>query len=211
MNPMCTATAGPGLLVRSGPAALRELQATALGSPSTPHRFCSLSGVRPTAAWRALHVQTPNWDWRTVRGQRTINVMTPDEVAFVVDGWPPAKNEAKSMLAAGHPHAERVLHLLQAAAIATGTWRSPTFGSDALGLKLIVRSPAEPPSDATNYLGGVGDVLEVKERRGALGHLGELSDVALYLNDRQIQEVHYRWERASAMRYSVRVWRLCDT
>jgi hypothetical protein len=134
--------------------------------------------------------------------------MVPDEVRFVVDGWPPAKNEAKSMLAAGHPFADRVVHLLQAAQLATGSHRSPAFGGDALGLELIVYSPMEPPSDATNYLGGVGDVLEAKGRRGALPHLGELADVALYLNDRQVHEVLYRWERASTRRYSVRVWRL---
>ena len=51
-------------------------------------------------------------------------------------------------------------------------------------------------------------MLEAKERRGTLPHLGELVDVALYLNDRQIQEVRYRWERAPATRYSVRIWRL---
>jgi hypothetical protein len=112
------------------------------------------------------------------------------------------------MLAVGHPYADRVLHLLRAAAVAVGHQRSPTFGGDALGLELIVYSPAEPPSDATNYLGGVGDVLEAKERRGALPHLGELVDVALYVNDRQIHEVRYRWERAPATSYSLRIWRL---
>lgn len=59
--------------------------------------------------------------------------MDLDEVAFVVDGWPPAKNEAKSMLAAGHPFADRVLHLLRAAAVAIGNHKSPMFDGDALG------------------------------------------------------------------------------
>jgi len=112
------------------------------------------------------------------------------------------------MLAAGHIYADRVLRLLQAAEVAIRSQGSPVFGVDALGLELIVYSAAEPPSDATNYLGGVGDVLEAKDRRGALPHLGALANVALYLNDRQIHEVLYRWERASATRYSVRVWRL---
>lgn len=85
--------------------------------------------------------------------------MDRDEVAFAVEGWPPAKNEAKSMLATGHLYADRVLHLLQGAEVAIGNQRSPVFGGDALGFELIVCSPAEPPSDATNYLGGVGDVL----------------------------------------------------
>lgn len=82
------------------------------------------------------------------------------------------------------------------------------FGSAALGLELIVYSPAEPPSDATNYLGGVCDVLEVKDRRGALPHLGELVDVALYQNDRQIHYVLHQWKRGSVERYLVRTWRL---
>jgi hypothetical protein len=45
-------------------------------------------------------------------------LMARDEVAFVVEGWPPAKNEAKSMLAAGHPYADRTLHLLTVAKVA---------------------------------------------------------------------------------------------
>lgn len=65
--------------------------------------------------------------------------MDQNEAAFVVEGWPPAKNEAKSMLAAGHPYADRVLHLLRAAAVVVGHQRSPTFGGDALGLELIVK------------------------------------------------------------------------
>ena len=112
------------------------------------------------------------------------------------------------MLAAGHLYAERVLRLLRAAEVAVGGRRSPVFGGDAVGFELVVFSPAEPPSDATNYLGGVGDVLEAKDRRGALPHLGKLVAVALYVNDRQIHEVLYRWERGSATRYSVRFWRL---
>jgi hypothetical protein len=32
-------------------------------------------------------------------------------------------------------------------------------------------------------------VLEAKDRRGSLPHLGELADVALYVNDRQMHEV----------------------
>lgn len=134
--------------------------------------------------------------------------MGRDEVRFTVEGLPPAKNEAKSMLAAGHPYADRVLHLLRAAGGATTGEKSPLFGRDALGLELIVYSQSEPPSDATNYLGGVGDVLEAKAHRGVLAHLGQLADVALYLNDRQFQEVHYRWEPGVPTRYSVRLWTL---
>lgn len=80
------------------------------------------------------------------------------EISFKVSEYPPAKNEAKSMLAAGHPHASRVL------------------------------------------------ALEAKGHRGNLEHLGDLAFVALYANDRQIQEAHYRWLRAEKVRYQVRVW-----
>jgi hypothetical protein len=38
--------------------------------------------------------------------------------------------------------------------------RAVYFPDESLGLELILASPAPPPSDATNYLGGVADVLE---------------------------------------------------
>ena len=130
------------------------------------------------------------------------------EMTLAVEGWPPAKNEAKSMLAAGHVHSDRVLKLLAAAKEAARGFPSPAFGVDPVGLELLVRSPTEPLADATNFLGGVGDVLEAKARRGVLAHLGDLASVALYVNDRQIHEVSYRWERTEETSYSVRVWRL---
>jgi hypothetical protein len=128
------------------------------------------------------------------------------EISFRVAGYPPVKNEAKSLLAAGHTHASRVLDLLRAAgsAAAASGW-SPSQ-TDSLGLELVLTSPAPPPSDATNYLGGVGDVLEDKGRRGQLAHLGELAGVALYGNDRMFHEVRYRWERGADVRYDVRIW-----
>ena len=135
-------------------------------------------------------------------------VVNSAEIVFSVDGWPPAKNEAKSMLAAGHIHSDRVLKLLAAAKTATRSHPSPVFGIDAVGLELIVHSPTEPPADATNFLGGVGDVLEAKERRGVLDHLGDLATVALFANDRQIREVSYRWTSESDTGYSVHVWRI---
>jgi len=130
------------------------------------------------------------------------------EIALSVDGLPPAKNEAKSMLAAGHPYARRVLDLLAAARREVGDIALPLFPTESLGLEVVLQTGEIPPSDPTNYLGGIADVLEEKIRRGALEHLAELSSVALYTNDRQIHEVHYRWERASETRYRVRVWTL---
>jgi hypothetical protein len=129
-----------------------------------------------------------------------------DEVSFTVSGYPPAKNEAKSMLAAGHIHASRVLDLLRAArdAVGGGGWSSRP--GDSLGLEVVLTSPAPPPSDATNYPGGIGDVLEAKSRRGELAHLADLATVALYDNDRQFHDVRYRWQLGTAVEYTVRIW-----
>lgn len=131
-----------------------------------------------------------------------------NEVRFRVQGLPPAKNEAKSMLAEGHAHHPRVVALLEAAqAELSGTAGRPLFGRDPLGLAVTLMSPAPPPSDATNYLGGICDVLEAKDRRGAVPHLGSLASVALYDNDSQIREVHFTWEPDPSTGYEVRLWR----
>jgi hypothetical protein len=48
--------------------------------------------------------------------------------------------------------------------------------------------------------------LENKSRRGrAVDHLGELLEVWLYRNDRQIQEVHYLQKSAPEAHYRVRL------
>jgi hypothetical protein len=133
------------------------------------------------------------------------------EISFSVAGYAPAKNEAKSMLAAGHIYADRVLALLRAAAAAAPRGEMLLFPSERLGLELTVVAVAAPPSDGTNYLGGVADVLEEKNRRGALEHLADLSTVALYNNDRQIEEVHYYYRRGEPTRYEVRIWVLDAT
>ena len=130
------------------------------------------------------------------------------EISFEVADYPPAKSEAKSMLAGGHVHAGRVLALLEAARVAIGDDPQPLFPTDALGLEVVLETPTQPPSDATNYLGGIADVLEAKGHRGNLEHLGDLAFVALYTKDRQIQEVHYRWLRRVDRRYRVRLWAL---
>ncbi|MGE5156100.1 MAG: hypothetical protein ACM3JP_01215 [Betaproteobacteria bacterium] len=128
------------------------------------------------------------------------------EITIGVAGYPPAKNEAKSMLAGGHVHAYQVLALLQAASSEAKSGATVYFPDESLGLEVVLTSPAPPPSDATNYLGGVADVLEDKKHRGDLPHLGELAHFALYRNDRQFHEVRYRWEQGSTVRYQVRIW-----
>ena len=129
-----------------------------------------------------------------------------DEIVFEVEGFPPAKNEALSMLGQGHSHAPRVTALLTAARGAIGDDKQLT---GPIGLDVIVYAPAgRDPWDATNYLGGIADVLEDKGRRGDLDHLGDLRSVALYANDRQIAEVHYRQHSDLHPHYRVRVWAL---
>ena len=98
------------------------------------------------------------------------------------------------MLGERHSHAPRVRALLAAAqeALAAHTAVLPVAdGPVALDLVLHV-GPEQDAWDATNYLGGVADVLEDKSRRGpAVAHLGELAQVWLYHNDRQIKRVTY--------------------
>jgi hypothetical protein len=49
------------------------------------------------------------------------------EITIEVAGYPPAKNEAKSMLAVGHVHADRVLALLHAASSEAGSGAAVYF------------------------------------------------------------------------------------
>jgi hypothetical protein len=129
------------------------------------------------------------------------------EINFEVAGWPPLKNEARSMLAAGHLQHRSVRALLEAAAAASRRAGWTPTGAD-IALDVIVRSPsARPPGDATNYLGGIGDVLQDKShpRNINLSHLGALQAVALYLDDHQISRVSYCLQLANSPSYTVRV------
>jgi hypothetical protein len=131
------------------------------------------------------------------------------EIILEVEGFPPAKNEALSMFGEKHSHASRVLQLLREASIAMDrTGFQPLLGP--VGLDVVVRTPAEKdPWDATNYLGGIADILQEKKNiRISLEHLGDLVHVALYRNDRQIREVHYRQEGGESPAYRVRIWSL---
>jgi hypothetical protein len=119
-------------------------------------------------------------------------------LTFRVNGnFPPAKNTATSMLSASHPDAARVRALLAAAQAAFAA--DPEFvpiSEGRVGLEVVLTPPAGREAwDATNYLGGIADVLEDKGRRGAaVQHLGDLVDVWLYRSDRQIKQVAYREE-----------------
>lgn len=131
------------------------------------------------------------------------------QIQVEVSGYPPAKGEALSMLGASHSHAPRVRLLLEAARQAIEKGASP-LGDSPIGLELVLRcSRDRNRSDATNYLGGVADVLEGKAHRsGQLDHLDELARVALYDNDRQIEVINYSWQSALEPSFTVTLWTL---
>src|SRR5215208_1290674 len=134
------------------------------------------------------------------------------EISFRVDGRPPAKSGAQSILGARHRYTPRVLALLRAARAEAQRRGFQGFGSVPIGLDLQVACGRDPRrSDATNYLGGVGDVLEDKVRRRNLDHLGDLASFGLYADDGQIEEVHFRWEPNENLSYTVRLWALAVT
>lgn len=131
------------------------------------------------------------------------------ELRFEVAGFPPVKNEAQSMLSPGHSQVTRVLALLDAArAAADRAGFEPLLGSIGLSVVIFAPNGSESSGDVTNFLGGIGDVLEEKSRRGSLAHLGELAGVYLYVNDRQIREVHYHQATSESPYYRVRIWSL---
>ena len=131
------------------------------------------------------------------------------EILLTLQGWPPAKNEARSMFGEAHPHRPRVLALLRAAqdALRTTAWNPRE--TRLVGLEVVVVAPdTSPPSDATNYLGGVADVLQANRINADLSHLGEAASVSLYHDDAQVQEVWYSVEPGDEPGYRVRVWLL---
>lgn len=131
------------------------------------------------------------------------------ELWFRVPGLPPAKDEALSMLGAGHPHSPRVLELLRVARAALQRSGFVPLDSGPVALHVDVHAPlGQHPWDATNYLGGIADVLEEKSRRGTLEHLGELRQLWVYRNDRQIKEITYRQLESPDTFYTVRIRQL---
>ena len=130
-----------------------------------------------------------------------------DEIVLRVEGYPPAKSEALSLLGAGHRHGDRVVRLLDAAreAVARG---AEALGRSPVTLTVEVTCPRGGlRSDATNLLGGIADVLQNKAPRGALEHLGDLAQVHLFDDDAQIEELHYSWRPGEQPSYVFRVAR----
>ena len=130
----------------------------------------------------------------------------PNQVTFDVNDYPPPKGEAISMLRADHPYAPRVRRLLEAAGQARIAQGFAPISNAPVALDVVLYSPAgQNRADATNYLGGIADVLENKAHRGSLDYLGDLATVCLYSNDRQIKEVTYREVAAAEASYTVTV------
>ena len=76
-----------------------------------------------------------------------------------------------------------------------------------MGLEVVVVAlDRSPPSDATNYLGGVADVLQATRTNADVSHLGGAASASLYINDGQIREVRYSVEEGDEPGYRVRVW-----
>lgn len=66
------------------------------------------------------------------------------------------------MLAVGHRQAERIEELLRKAAQAAAAAHWAPITAE-VAMDVIVRCPAaRPPGDATNFLGGIADVLQDK-------------------------------------------------
>jgi hypothetical protein len=137
-------------------------------------------------------------------GERMPTAARIKQITFEVPGYPPAKNEAKSMLSADHPYLSRVLLLLEAAGRARAEQGFRPIADGAIALDVVLKAPpGQAQSDATNYLGGIGDVLEDKTHRGSLDHLGDLAAVWLYTNDRQIKQVSYQETETTNPSYTV--------
>lgn len=127
-------------------------------------------------------------------------------LTFEVAGLPPIKNEALSLFSVGHRQAPRVRALLLAAcrAVQHSGW-TPLAGPVAL--QVVLRCPGGHHGDATNFLGGIADVLQDKRHTGqaGLGHLGALADIVLYRADSQIRQLTFREQEADEPSYTVRV------
>jgi len=132
----------------------------------------------------------------------------PDVIEFEVKGLPPKKSEAKSLFAADHPKADRVAALLKAArdAVQRVDWETAT---GRVALDLIIYCPDRPDGDATNFLGGVADVLQATAPLNMdVAHLQDLAVIGLYTDDKQISQIVYQELPSSEVRYRIRVSRV---
>jgi hypothetical protein len=88
------------------------------------------------------------------------------EIRIRVEGRPPPKSQAKSLFAQGGRYERRVAALLEAARAEIARVAFEGFGGAKIKLEVeVCTGTDEPPWDATNYLGGIADVLENKAKR----------------------------------------------
>jgi hypothetical protein len=180
---------------------------SAIARAAHPQRYVTGEGWR-TSRTKILDNAMIGYCKTELPQQKSDDADAGSLISFRVPGYPPAKNEALSMLGDGHPHTVRVRALLDVARDALRSHPAFTPVVDApIALELVVHSsPDMDPWDATNYLGGVADVLEDKSRRGtAVTHLGELAHISLYRNDRQIKQITYHEQPDALPGYVVTV------
>lgn len=91
--------------------------------------------------------------------------------------------------------------LLEAASSAIGSRECLDGGIE---LDVTIAAPSRRPlPDATNMLGGIGDVLQRRATGAIVDHLGPLADVACFHDDAQIQQLQYRRLDAEELSYTV--------
>jgi hypothetical protein len=137
------------------------------------------------------------------------------DITVEVDGFPPARSEALSVLAAGHAHAMRVKQLLQATQqkLAEAAFQ---LLDGPVGIEITVQAPEDrDPWLATHYIAGITEILQAKahlrnQQRIRVDLPDPLLAVGLYRNDRQIREIRFRQIAATVPRYRVHVWGLED-
>jgi hypothetical protein len=96
---------------------------------------------------------------------------------------------------------ERVRLLLEAASAVMADC-SILDGDISLDVTVIAPAGRQMP-DATNLLGGIGDVLQARATGADVEHLGPLAQVACFHDDAQIREVHYRCVDGAEVGYEV--------
>jgi len=113
-----------------------------------------------------------------------------NEVRFDVPEKPPLKSLGFAVFNETHGQPERVRALLEAARDAMQEQGFTRITDGGVALEVVTRSTR---GDAANIIGGIADVLEDKRLR-AVHHLGDLADVWLYRNDRQVTNISYKTE-----------------
>jgi hypothetical protein len=137
------------------------------------------------------------------------------DITVDVAGFPPAKSDALSMLAAGHTHAVRVKQLLLAVQQKLADAPFPMLDGP-VGLEITLFAPEDrDPWLPANYVGAISEILQAK------GHLKNqqrirvelpepLLSANLYRYERQLYDIRFRQMVASAPHYQVRVWSLVE-